>query len=207
MVRGKAGRFVKGCVKAKSEAVSARNVAKGVKNLIERTAKKLVEEDQPMLVSCGRRIVELDLLAKCLWCPACNHALSLRHLERESQYGCASIFTVRCHDCLQTYKVPTSKRVPNATSNSQGLFSANCKAALGCIDSGMGLEVLNKFLSALNLPALHQGTYRRAHDFVSPFVVKAADQSCMDAIEQERRLTLELLLEKGSHSVSTNTEA
>lgn len=61
----------------------------------------------------------------------------------------------------------------------------------------MGLEGLNKLLSTLNVPVLHQATFKRAHDFVAEYVVAAADQSCKDAIEAEKRLTLELLLEKG----------
>jgi hypothetical protein len=61
----------------------------------------------------------------------------------------------------------------------------------------MGPEVLKKFLSALNIPVLHHHTYQRAHDFISQYVIKTADESCREAIEREKRLSLELLLEKG----------
>jgi len=61
----------------------------------------------------------------------------------------------------------------------------------------MGPEVLKKFLSTLNIPVLHHHTYQRAHDFISQYVVQAADESCKEAIQREKRLALELLLEKG----------
>lgn len=130
MARGKSGRFVKGSVKAKSEAVTARNIARGVKNQLAKNAEEIVKEDVPMLVSCGRRLVEMDTVATHLWCTTCDRPLSLRNMESETQYGCASILTVRCRDCLGTYKVPTSKKVINSKDGSRH-YATNCKAALG----------------------------------------------------------------------------
>ncbi|KAK3916419.1 Cysteine--tRNA ligase [Frankliniella fusca] len=208
MPRAKNGRFAKAQNVAKVEKLVERTAERKKKRSIAKAAKLLMAEDEPtMLVAVGRRVVELDTLAKELWCSDCNIPLSLRNLEKEQQMGLASIMTVRCGECLAEYAVHTSKKVPNLNGG-KDLYSSNCKAALGCIDSGMGPEILKKFLSTLNIPVLHTHTYQRAHDFISEFVVKAADESCKEAIEKEKRLALELLLEKGTYKdMLFNSEA
>jgi len=48
----------------------------------------------------GRRIFDLDLLARDFWCSNCEIGLSLRFLESETVHGLASAYKIRCNKCL-----------------------------------------------------------------------------------------------------------
>jgi RNase P subunit RPR2 len=131
MPRARNGRFAKaGNVKKVTKLVE-NNVDRKIKRQMSQAAKQLTADQEPtMVVDVGRRVVELDTLAKALWCTACDIPLSLRNLEKETQMGLASILSVRCRDCLAVYTVHTSKKVPNL-NGSKSLYASNCKAALG----------------------------------------------------------------------------
>lgn len=74
----------------------------------------------------GRRIVELDVLAKRMFCASCNTPLHLSNIESERRYGLGSILFIRCQNnvCWALNDVKTGKR-------SQGAFDVNSKLALG----------------------------------------------------------------------------
>jgi len=131
MPRAGNGRFTKAGSAARMAKLVGNRVERNIKRKISNAAKLLASDEEPtMLVHAGRRVVELDTLAKALWCTACDIPLSLRNLEKEQQMGLASIMTVRCRECLAVYAVHTSKKVPNL-NGAKSLYASNCKAALG----------------------------------------------------------------------------
>ena len=75
-----------------------------------------------------RRIVELEELAKYMWCSSCDLPLSFRHFVSEKQVGIASVLMIRCFKCDSLYEVPTGKRV---WENNGFSYAMNSKAALG----------------------------------------------------------------------------
>lgn len=86
----------------------------------------------PMLIQQGgRRIIDIMLFARNMWCTDCNIPLSLRNLVKEKQFGIASRFYVRCSQCLKEIAVDSSASVPDVSKQGRSLFAVNCKAALG----------------------------------------------------------------------------
>lgn len=75
-----------------------------------------------------RRIVELDTFGKELFCRNCNLALSICDQIKEVKYGLASIFTVPCKSCGETFQVHTDKR---RSDDADKTFVVNTKLALG----------------------------------------------------------------------------
>jgi hypothetical protein len=87
--------------------------------------------DEPMPdFARGRRIVEIPVLAKYLWCGSCKECLSLENIIGESRRGLGSVFNVRCHKCLLINQVPTGKQHPDAAGRLT-CFDVNAKAVMG----------------------------------------------------------------------------
>ncbi|CAA3032911.1 maternal exuperantia-like, partial [Olea europaea subsp. europaea] len=180
--RSKAGRFVK-------KSVAERN-SRGTENLLRSHAKKKEAKEQRTFIhEVGRRVVDLTTFAKNMWCDACGEVLSLSHMEKEVRRGLASVFYVRCRVCLELKQVPTDSAVKH--DDGYPLYSVNCKAALGCLDTGIGHEQINSWLTAVNIPAIMHSTIKRAERFVGPAVEEVARESCRDAIQEEKELTLQ----------------
>ena len=57
----------------------------------------------------GRRLVDIDVLAKYLKCSSCDKTLSLSNIINEKRYWLNSIFSIKCESCHALNKVPTSK--------------------------------------------------------------------------------------------------
>ncbi|KAK3931316.1 Ribonuclease T, partial [Frankliniella fusca] len=127
---------------------------------------------------CGRRVVKLQFLADSLWCDFCGDSLCLKFVENEERKGLASDFTIRCHRCLLVYRVHSDEK--------GGL---RLKAALGCMDSGVGHEQFNKLLSVMNLPPLYRNTFIRAQECVGQSLASVARNSCKEAIQLEKGVT------------------
>lgn len=72
----------------------------------------------------GRRVVELDVLAKLMYCVVCRTPLHLSNTEGEKRYGLASTLYIRCMNCHVLNDVHTGKK-------SQRSFDINLKLALG----------------------------------------------------------------------------
>ncbi|XP_034241219.1 uncharacterized protein LOC117645265 [Thrips palmi] len=192
-VRGKCG-FVK-----KSKAERCGKVSR-VQFLRHSASRHEVVAKQPDHdLRKGRRIVDLKTLATNMWCDNCNDSLSLRHLQSEESRGLASIFTVRCHRCLALAQVISDKPTRSPKSG-RLVFSVNCKAAFACIDTGVAHDQLNKFLSAVNVPPIPRNTMKVAEGIVSPAIIQTAHNSCQEAIEEERELTLKALRSEGELS-------
>ncbi|KAK3925215.1 Sensor protein NarQ-like protein [Frankliniella fusca] len=155
-----------------------------------RTVKAFKEELTPVIAESGRRVIDLQLFARQMWCEECDVPLSLRFLEEERRIGLASKFFVRCHQCLARKEVLSSALAPRTTEDGRALYAINCKAAIACVDSGVGHEQFNKVLSAMNLPTIHANTIVTPERRMGPSIVEVAEQSCRDAILEERELTL-----------------
>lgn len=205
--------FIKKKEKLRREKVSKVNLERHARN------RAIKEGNSPVLTAVGRRVVDLALLASSLWCDFCDKSLSLKYLVEEHQYGLASKLSVRCDTCLDLKEVFTSATVPDTTGDGYSLYAVNCKAALGkipqmcatstlyflkifffkltfcvflgCLDSGVGHEQFNKLFDTMNLPTIDAKTMKRAEDRVGKFVVAVAEESCKEAIAEERNLTLE----------------
>ena len=90
--------------------------------------KKISKSLQVPEIVSGRRVVELDILARELWCSVCDIALSLRNSLREGRNGLLSEIDVQCDRCFQTYKVNTGKH-----SSSTTFPDVNLKLAVGTL--------------------------------------------------------------------------
>ncbi|KAJ1526412.1 hypothetical protein ONE63_009546 [Megalurothrips usitatus] len=123
--------FMKAKERARREKVGKASVERHTKNRVLKAAR---EQADYIPVSVGRRVVDLAMLTSNLWCTNCDASLSLKFLE-EKQYGLASEFSVRCPTCLDLKKFFSSKTVPCPSGDGRSLYSVNCKAALGCLDS------------------------------------------------------------------------
>ena len=89
-------------------------------------------DNEDTYIIAGRRIVELEVMAKLLYCPFCKALLSLENVEKEKQAGLVSILHVRCRECLLVTHVPTGKTHPGPTGSDRQIFyDTNSKAALG----------------------------------------------------------------------------
>ncbi|CAG2206187.1 unnamed protein product [Mytilus edulis] len=74
----------------------------------------------------GRRVVELDVLAREMYCCRCNLPLHLSNTVGERLFGLASVLLIKCDNsaCLATTDVHTGKRTPN------GSYCINSKVAI-----------------------------------------------------------------------------
>lgn len=61
------------------------------------------------------------------------------------------------------------------------------------MESGVGFTNVNKLLACMNIPTIDFKTYKRYEEEVGKTTEKLAKQSCEDATELERKLTLENL--------------
>ncbi|KAE8737620.1 hypothetical protein FOCC_FOCC016916, partial [Frankliniella occidentalis] len=193
-------------MKPKEKARRAK-VAKAMKDKWSsvRARKAIRDELEPVMREAGRRIVDLAVFTRDLWCQDCDVPMSLRFAEKERSIGLASKFQVRCHICLLDKEVSTSELAPHSTQE-RPLYAVNCKAAIGmlywsntcyfschfvtgCVDSGVGHDQFNKLLSAMNLPTITAKTISRAEKRMGPSIVEVAQQSCREAIALEKELT------------------
>ena len=82
----------------------------------------------------GRRIVEVDLLAKHLdkGCVMCSSPLQLSRIVHEKSYGLASLLHIRCSECHFVNSMPTEKRHHDKNkAKTMPVFDINTKSAGG----------------------------------------------------------------------------
>ncbi|XP_044741244.1 uncharacterized protein LOC123302390 [Chrysoperla carnea] len=97
------------------------------------------------------------ILAEKMWCTDCDTAFSFRYVEEEKRIGLASVYKIRCHQCLNIYVLPTSTKTTSSNHSHEFRncqYSINVKAAAAVIDSGLGSSQLNTVLSELNIPPI-----------------------------------------------------
>ena len=73
----------------------------------------------------GRRVVELEKMAKEMFCDICNQWLHLKDTVKESRYGLGSVLRVKCSACGSVKKLNLGK------TNDDGGFDVNRKAVIG----------------------------------------------------------------------------
>jgi len=79
----------------------------------------------------GRRIVEIDHLAKQLYCNDCGKHLNLNNIVNEKRYGFGSVLMIEC-ECGSCNEVSTGK-THRTGKRGPAVFDVNTKAALGMI--------------------------------------------------------------------------
>ncbi|XP_058796021.1 uncharacterized protein LOC131666934 [Phymastichus coffea] len=105
---------------------------------------------------------------------------------RKCDWSCQQIL-VQCYKCNGVIKVETSsKRASNR------YYDSNLKLAISTIDAGLGETKLNTFISGLNIPAINASSLKKWERYVGTGIEKLAQTTCIAAIKEEKRLTLEL---------------
>ncbi|KAL8617755.1 hypothetical protein ACOMHN_054751 [Nucella lapillus] len=99
----------------------------------------------------GRRIVDLQELAKQLHCKQCSSLLDLQRTERETRYGFASVLYIHC-SCGLMNDVHTSKVQQNEDSqkSSTPVFEINSRASINLLMYGS--SPILSFLALLDVP-------------------------------------------------------
>ncbi|CAC5399333.1 unnamed protein product [Mytilus coruscus] len=125
----------------------------------------------------GRRVVELDVMAREMYCCRCNLPL---HLSNTVVWF-GKCITYKCDNsaCLATTDVHTGKRTPN------GSYCINSKVAIGMTHAGMGPSHVNNFLTECNLPPISDTTLRKKEKEFSKTIHDIALTSCREAQHQE----------------------
>ncbi|VDH95061.1 Hypothetical predicted protein [Mytilus galloprovincialis] len=129
----------------------------------------------------GRRVVELDVLARSMNCEKCSSWLRLSDIKDEVIYGMASFLYISCpsNACQHISLVPTGKK-----SNGKG-FDINYKVCLAMINAGMGPSHVNNFLTGCNIPPVDASTLRKKQKELAPVIIEAAEASCKEAQREE----------------------
>jgi len=132
-VKGRKG-FTKKNVLQKLEKISKHQTKRHADHRAAKAAAAAHVKEQvvekSLVVRVGRRLIHLATFATGMWCNQCNDALSMRFVEDEVIRGLGSIFTVRCHRCLQLVQVATDSTVKTLQPGPD-VFSSNCKTLFG----------------------------------------------------------------------------
>ena len=97
----------------------------------------------------GRRIVEIDIMAKRMYCDKCSDKLHFDQFESETLHGLGSVLTLRCA-CGAKNDVPTGKTHDSTSGHS--IFDVNSKAAIAMVHVGAGPTHISEFFGVLNIP-------------------------------------------------------
>ncbi|XP_051173340.1 uncharacterized protein LOC127289445 [Leptopilina boulardi] len=181
------GKFIKQSVLTKKTSFLAQ-MTRGKQLCDELNNVKDVDVNKVTEICPGRRIVELDVIAKNLKCIKCKEAIFLNDIQSEKCFGLNSVLTIRCQKCLTETSVPTGKFHKTLESHSHS--DVNTKAVLGAVHSGIGNTALNKVLACLNIPSISTNLYKRYEREVGPALEKIAKDSCKQAATEERQLVI-----------------
>ena len=69
-------------------------------------------------------------------------------------------------------------------------FDINTRAALGCLDAGIGESHINNLMSTLNIPTLNSTTFKIRETELVKAVENIARNSCQDSINMLKAETL-----------------
>ncbi|KAF4514002.1 UNVERIFIED_CONTAM: hypothetical protein B566_EDAN018654 [Ephemera danica] len=144
------------------------------------------QESDVMPAPSMRRLVNISHLAASLYCSRCNSHLYLEDITNERQRGLVSKFTICCRECRYPQEICTEQKVERY----KFLYPVNMKLALGMIDGGVGATHINSILSSLNVPTVAPSLLQRHENVVGPAIHTVATESCIQAAEYERSLTL-----------------
>lgn len=79
---------------------------KGPPAVIEPPPMKLI----PKKFTPCLRLVDLDVLAQCLWCDTCQQPLSLKNCKKDQLSAFNSFLHVQCFKCQSVYKIPLMRK-------------------------------------------------------------------------------------------------
>ncbi|XP_052083925.1 uncharacterized protein LOC127721281 [Mytilus californianus] len=131
----------------------------------------------------GRRIVELNVLAKGMYCCTCKCPLHLSNIVGERLFGLGGLKMVDCELCHTVTDVQFGKRGPS------GSYDINTKASIGMIHAGMGPTHLQNFLAECNLPSITESTLRKKEKELSGQIKNVTIQSCNMVQREEKSLS------------------
>ncbi|KAK0071986.1 hypothetical protein PV326_000579, partial [Microctonus aethiopoides] len=163
----------------------------GIRRLQEQIPKPNQESERPSPSICkveGRRIVNLKVITENSFCKHCKEPLRIADIENDTKYGLASIFNVKCSKCHTITEVPSDSQHQDKSTKKMR-FDTNTKAVAGILHSGAGNGHLNKFLAALNMPAMNWKTFKLHEKEVGQYLENMAIESCKTATLEEKRLT------------------
>ena len=112
----KCGRFI-----LKTEATRRK---KALAQILRLRNKVSSESDN---IVTGRRIIDVDLLAKKMRCSKYNCLVHFSHIGKEVIHGLGSRFYMRCPSFSDIIIVPSSKSI--ITPEGKSVLAVNCKAA------------------------------------------------------------------------------
>ncbi|XP_053594399.1 uncharacterized protein LOC128667606 [Microplitis demolitor] len=143
---------------------------------------------EQILTDWGRRIVEINTLAKELWCFKCDIPLSLKNIQSEKQFGLSNIFCIKCLSCCKIHEVHTNKHHTDHTQ----LYYVNFKLVIALIDAGIGEAHINTILSALNIPHVTGSLIQKYVRLVTPAFKLVANESCLKSVQLEKKMTIDI---------------
>ena len=108
-------------------------LTKRSENALNRLSKLMREkEEADVKRSCAQvdRIIDWNYVAQQMHCEFCKEGMHMENIEDETVNGLASIFRIRCQQCLLVNTIKSGKEYTNPSSE-KPIFSINTKLALG----------------------------------------------------------------------------
>ena len=96
-----------------------------------KSRKREREKDEESEILTGRRIVNLQTLAKNLFCRKYQTTLSLKNTVGENRRGLLSSLSVKCENCLQVVLVHTGEFHNDTDEDIRKISDVNSCAVLG----------------------------------------------------------------------------
>ncbi|XP_074111471.1 uncharacterized protein LOC141535446 [Cotesia typhae] len=124
-----------------------------------------------------------------MFCIHCEFLLSLTDLVSEKRIGVASIMSIKCRTGHKITGVSTDKQ--HTVSNGNSHYDSNTQLVIGSINSGIGNTHVNKVFTAMNIPQVNWKNFKTHEKEVIQGVESIAQESCLAAAKEERRLTIE----------------
>ena len=131
------GRFIK-------KKTLAHQLSRNASLVEARKTKNSVGKVKPVESVCkGRRIVDVQELAKNMKCLKCQQILGLENIVSERMNGLHAVWNVKCIQCLLETEVHTGKK--HVTKNNKKFADVNTRAVLGkyIIFSHIDLQLLD----------------------------------------------------------------
>ncbi|XP_070538473.1 uncharacterized protein [Ptychodera flava] len=139
----------------------------------------------------GRRIVELDVLAKGLeHCFHCSLPLSLSSCVGDKKFMLGCMLYIQCDNpaCAAINYVPLGKR--HKDPNTKGVvWDINTKLGAAMLHAGIGERQINKFLTVLNMKAIHHKSLKKSEREVGKAIENVAKESVRRALFEEKEVT------------------
>uniref|UniRef100_A0A8W8P2F2 Exonuclease domain-containing protein n=1 Tax=Magallana gigas TaxID=29159 RepID=A0A8W8P2F2_MAGGI len=135
---------------------------------------------------CGRRIVELGVLADALSaCKKCGLPLQLSHCTGITTHGLSAMLKIPCSNTVCKYlnTIPTGKR------HDDRVWDVNRKLAAAVQHTGVGYTQINGILAELNIPPISKTLLYTRQEEVGQATESVASSSINDALQEEVEAT------------------